>query len=517
MDQQVGISRRGFVKAAGVAAAALAGSSLAAGCAPKGSQSKSQGGVDAGSIVWTDEADVVIMGLGCAGVAAAVEAVAAGAKVIAIEKADKAGGATALSGGLIYMGGGTELQTSLGVQDTPENFKKYLSKALGGSSDPELLDTFCDASVDLYSWCVEHGMRFPGTVDETSHVVEPPEGVSLMYSGNERTCEYAEVAAPAPRAHAPEGGAANIIEPLLAEAAQSMEVLYETAGGDLVVDGSGTVIGIRAKSADKGDLAIKANKGVILASGAFTLNEGLVADARGEVLACKKRTAGANDQGDGLVAALKIGAATHSLSRMTVGEHVYMYGALSAGVLLDYRGHRILSEDWYGSFIGRKILENSSNKCYIVLDQPLCDQVMAHPFAKGLPEALSAGSLEELSELMGLPADNVASTVERYNGFCAEGKDHDFDKGSEYLQVLSAAPFYAVPADVGSMASYFTLGGLKIDPSAQVMAIDGAPIKGLYAAGRCSCGIFGEYAGSGTSIADGLTFGRIAGKSAASA
>ena len=214
---------------------------------------------------------------------------------------------------------------------------------------------------------------------------------------------------------------------------------------------------------------------------------------------------------------MKIGAATHSLSRMTVGEHVYMYGALSAGVLLDYRGHRILSEDWYGSFIGRKILENSSNKCYIVLDQPLCDQVMAHPFAKGLPEALSAGSLEELSELMGLPADNVASTVERYNGFCAEGKDHDFDKGAEYLQVLSAAPFYAVPADVGSMASYFTLGGLKIDPSAQVMAIDGAPIKGLYAAGRCSCGIFGEYAGSGTSIADGLTFGRIAGKSAASA
>ena len=130
----MGISRRGFVKAAGVAAAALAGSSLAAGCAPKGSQSKSQGGVDAGSIVWTDEADVVIMGLGCAGVAAAVEAVAAGAKVIAIEKADKAGGATALSGGLIYMGGGTELQTSLGVQDTPENFKKYLSKALGSSA-----------------------------------------------------------------------------------------------------------------------------------------------------------------------------------------------------------------------------------------------------------------------------------------------------------------------------------------------------------------------------------------------
>lgn len=515
MKQEAGLSRRGFVKAAGAATVALAASSLAAGCAPKDPKQSSQIAGEGSSTEWTDEADVVIMGLGAAGVAAAVEAVAAQSKVIAIEKAEKAGGATVLSGGLIYMGGGTKLQTNLGIEDTPENFKNYLSKALGKSSDPELFATFCDQSVDLYDWCVEQGMKFEGGVDETSHVVEPPEGISLIYSGNERTREYMSVAAPAPRGHAPKGGAINIIEPLLSNVEGDMDIRYKTTGTELVVDSAGAVIGIKAKGPDKGDLAIKANKGVILTSGAFTFNEGLVADARAEVLSCKKRTGGENDLGDGLLAALKIGAATHSLSRMTIGEHVYLYGALSSGALLDYRGHRILSEDWYGSFIGRKVLENSPDSCFIILDQPLYDEVMQNPSAKGLPEPLKADTLEDIAKQTGLPEGNVVFSIERYNEFCDQGVDSDFDKGVEYLQPLVTPPFYAVPANLGALASYFTLGGLKINPSAQVVDLDGAAIPGLYAAGRCSCGIFGEYAGSGSSIADGLTFGRIAGKAAA--
>lgn len=515
MKEEAGLSRRGFMKAAGAATVALAASSLATGCAPKDPKQGSQNVVDGSSTEWTDEADIVIMGLGAAGVAAAVEAVAAQAKVIAIEKAQKAGGATVLSGGLIYMGGGTKLQTKLGIEDTPEGFRSYLSKALGKSSDSQLFATFCDQSVDLYDWCVEHGMRFEGGVDEVSHVVEPPEGISLIYTGNERAPEYASIAAPAPRGHAPQGGAVGIIEPLLSEVEGGMDVRYETTGTELVVDGAGAVIGIKAKSSDKGELAIKANKGVILASGAFTFNEDLVADARAEVLSCKKRTGRENDLGDGLLAALKIGAATHSMSRMTIGEHVYLYGALSSGALLDYRGHRILSEDWYGSFIGRKVLENTPDSCFIILDQPLYDEVMQTPFAKGLPEPLKADTLEEVARQAGLPADNVVFSINRYNGFCEQGSDSDFEKGAEYLQPLVTPPFYAVPANLGALASYFTLGGLKINPSAQVVDLDGEPIPGLYAAGRCSCGIFGEYAGSGSSIADGLTFGRIAGKVAA--
>ena len=65
------------------------------------------------------------------------------------------------------------------------------------------------------------------------------------------------------------------------------------------------------------------------------------------------------------------------------------------------------------------------------------------------------------------------------------------------------------------MGSLHTLGGLKINGNSEVLDLAGSPIPGLYAAGRTSCGIFGEYPGSGSSVADALTFGRIAGASAA--
>lgn len=512
MNHQEHLSRRGFMKAAGAATAVLAVSSLAAGCAPKGKASGVGGAVDGSATAWTDEADVVIVGLGAAGTAAAVEACAAGLKVIALEKADKAGGATALSGGLLYLGGGTALQTKLGVHDTPEDFKNYLTKALGASSDPDLLNTFCQMAPDMFDWCVQHGMKFEGGVDTTSHAVEPPEGICLMYSGNERVPEFAKVAAPAPRAHAPQGGAVNIIASLMSEIEGKADVRYETTMTELVTDGSGAVIGVKAQGKDRSEVAVKAAKGVILAAGAFTLNDALVGDCRAEVLACKKRTASSNDNGDGLLAGMKVGAATRSLSRMTVGEHVYMYGALSAGALLDYNGHRILAEDWYGSFIGRKVMENTPDICCIVVDQPIYDQVMQNSYAKGLPEPLKADSLEQLATQAGLPVDNVAFTINRYNELCAGGADLDFGKGSDYLRPLTTAPYYAFSLNLKTFASFFTLGGLKINPSAQVVDHDNKAIPGLYAAGRCSCGIFGEYAGSGSSIADGLTFGRIAGK-----
>ena len=94
----------------------------------------------------------------------------------------------------------------------------------------------------------------------------------------------------------------------------------------------------------------------------------------------------------------------------------------------------------------------------------------------------------------------------------AAGEDTDFHKGAEYLKPVETAPFYAYDFSL-AMCGFHTLGGLKINADAQVVGLDGNPIEGLYAAGRSSNGIFGYYPGSGSSIADALTFGRIAGQS----
>lgn len=503
------MSRRSFLAGAG----AVAGTALAAGSALA---LANEGSVtDAGvPQSWDDEADVVVVGLGAAGCAAAIEAHANGASVCVIEKAGRGGGSTFRSGGIIYMGGGTGLQRDLGIEDTPEDMAAYVKAALGGSSDEALQKVFCDSSLDLYDWCVEQGMVFDGRAETEAHIVEATEGVSLHYSGNERAYEYLPVANPAPRGHTPSGAAAGIFEPLEQVVEGFTEVRYNTAAESLVTDEDGVAIGVRATDADGNAVAIKANKGVVISAGAFTYNDAMIADYNADGLLCGSKTGVENDLGDGIRMGQKVGAATKSMSRMAFLEFMYLYGDLAAGVMLDYHGFRFLCEDWYGAWIGREVIEHTPDACFVIIDQPKLDAIKATPYGAYLEPYAQADTIEELAEAIGLPVDHVTESIERYNGLCANGEDTDFHKSLEYLKAVETAPFYAMYT-TPAMASMFTLGGLKINVNAEVVDYDDQLIPGLYAAGRSSCGIFGEYIGSGSSIADCLTFGRIAGRNAA--
>ena len=124
-------------------------------------------------------------------------------------------------------------------------------------------------------------------------------------------------------------------------------------------------------------------------------------------------------------------------------------------------------------------------------------------------------TIEGLIEQIGLPQDASLASVERYNSLCERGEDSDFGKPLDYLLPVKTGPFYAYDASSARMGNYHTLGGLKINANAEVLSVDGSPIPGLYAAGRTSSGIYGEYPASGTSVADCVIFGRIAGEQAA--
>lgn len=503
------VSRRNFVSGAGAAvgAALVGGSALA--FAGESSSTASDAAQN-----WDAEADVVIVGMGAAGCAAAIEANASGASVCVLEKSGRGGGSTFRSGGIIYMGGGTGLQQDLGIEDSPENMAAYVKAALGGSSDEALQKVFCDSSLDLYDWCVEQGMVFDGRAETETHIVEATEGVSLHYSGNERAYEYLSVAEPAPRGHTPSGAAAGIFEPLEKVVEGFTEVRYNTAAESLMTDESGAVIGVRATDPDGNSVTIKANKGVVISAGAFTYNDAMIADYNADALLCGSKTGVENDLGDGIRMGQKVGAATKSMSRMALLEFMYLYGDLAAGVMLDYHGFRFLCEDWYGSWIGREVIERTPNACFVVIDQPKLDAIKATAYGAYLEPYAQADTIEELAEAIGLPVDHVVESIERYNQLCANGEDTDYHKSLEYLKAVETAPFYAMYT-TPVMASMFTLGGLKINVNAEVVDYDDQPIPGLYAAGRSSCGIFGEYIGSGSSIADCLTFGRIAGRNAA--
>ncbi len=106
------------------------------------------------------EADVVVVGLGCAGAAATIEAAEAGADVLVLEAAPLGGGTSAMSGGLIYLGGGTPIQEACGYTDTPEDMARFLLAACGPDADPAKVQAYCEGSVAHYHWLVDHGVPF---------------------------------------------------------------------------------------------------------------------------------------------------------------------------------------------------------------------------------------------------------------------------------------------------------------------------------------------------------------------
>ena len=152
---------------------------------------------------WARQADVVVAGYGIAGVCAAIEAARAGADVLILERTGGWGGAAALSGGFIYLGGGTPLQTALGFHDSPDNMEAFLLAAVGPGADRAKIGDYCRGSVEHYNWLVDCGVLFraafwaePGW--------EPPHGEGLMYSGGENAAPFNTIAEPAPRGHLPQ-------------------------------------------------------------------------------------------------------------------------------------------------------------------------------------------------------------------------------------------------------------------------------------------------------------------------
>jgi hypothetical protein len=169
---------------------------------------------DVESSEWDDAADVVVVGLGAAGITAAVEAREHGAQVLLVDRFE-GGGATALSGGVFYAGGGTHIQEEAGVQGTVDDMYRYLSMEVQDAVSPEALRDFCETSAANVRWLTDRGVPFYGNLCpvKTSY---PTNQYHLYFSGNEPFHPYADETTPVPRGHRTDGGAfpgANFIEP----------------------------------------------------------------------------------------------------------------------------------------------------------------------------------------------------------------------------------------------------------------------------------------------------------------
>ncbi|NKY25122.1 FAD-dependent oxidoreductase [Nocardia gamkensis] len=470
---------------------------------------------------WDHRADVVVAGYGIAGVCAAIEAARAGADVLVLERTGGWGGAAALAGGFIYLGGGTPLQRALGFEDTPENMETFLLAALGPGVDKAKIADYCRGSVEHFQWLVSCGVPFreafwgePGW--------EPPHDEGLMYSGGENAAPFNAIAEPAPRGHVPQmadkrtgekGGGYMLMKPLAdTAAALGIRAEYDMRIGRLIVDDDDRVVGVLARRYGK-PVAIRAERGVVLATGSFAYHKEMIEGYAPRLIG---RPAAAIEEHDGIGIRLAqaLGA---ELAHMDATE-VAFFGdpqLLARGILVNGRGQRYIPEDTYPGRIGQATLIQQDNQAFLVIDEASYEEALttetSTPFFRQ-PPTWVAETIAELEAEMGLPGQALQATVECYNLHAADGADPVLGKKPEWVRPLRG-PVAAF--DMRGFTAGFTLGGLRTDLDSRVLHVSGEPIPGLFAAGRCTSGLCAGGYVSGASLGDGSFYGRRAGIAAA--
>src|SRR6201999_3768423 len=201
--------------------------------------------------LWDYEADVVIAGYGVAGAAAAVEAARSGVEVLVAERTGSWGGAAAMAGGFIYLGGGTALQKACGFTDSVENMAAFLNVAMGPGADENRIADYCAGSVAHFDWLVGCGVPFQAEFFPAPGW-EPMGDRGMMYSGGENSYPFNTVAAPVPRGHVPQmsnkkQGEASagfmLMKPLVETAtAAGVRAIYDVRAQSLVVESDGRVV-----------------------------------------------------------------------------------------------------------------------------------------------------------------------------------------------------------------------------------------------------------------------------------
>lgn len=458
------------------------------------------------------DVDVVVIGSGGAGLCAALTALERGAsRILVAESEAVVGGSSRLSGGLV-MGAGTRYQRALGIDDSAEAlFHDYMA-VNRWNVDAAIVRQLCELSGSVVEWLGDLGVQFHD---------------QLVVGGDELV----------PRVHLPIGSGQAIIDVLHRHCRErGIDIALGQRVDRLLVDESG-VVGVAV-----GEDEITAHA-VVIASGGFGASPDKLAQyypsAASTEWAWYIGAEGA--RGDAIELGAQVGAQLtghdRGLRLLDVGfDHElepFLPGWL---ILVDSSGRRFVDETApYGLL--DFVIRDRGDRGYVVFDHAaLYGGPGRGEMAKVLPgrsatpsrhwnpdlvemmvgagRVVKADTIEELAVALGLPADELAGTVRRYNGFVADGEDRQCAKAADYLVPISTGPFYGAEMRPATVCS--TAFGLRITPDAQVLDEFDRPIPGLFAAGECTGGVVGaQYVGSGNNYANCTVVGRIAGASAA--
>ena len=462
---------------------------------------------------WDEEVDVLVVGLGAAGAAAGLEASAQGANTLILERASGGGGTSAMSGGVIYLGGGTALQKACGFDDSPEEMFKYLMASTGDAPDETKMRMYCEGSVAHFDWLCSQGVPFKPTYYHGTSG-EPPTDDGLVWSGAEQAHPFKDLARPAPRGHVPQvehQGGPLLMQKLCHAVSQSpARVGTDQRCIALYQSSEGEVLGAAVESFGK-ERRIRAHGGVVVTTGGFVLNDKMLSQHAPLAHQCSMRVAANGDDGSGIRLGMAAGAATLNMNSISVSLPITQPWGLKRGLLVNAQGQRFINEDTYYGRLGEAALLKQKGQVWLIVDNEIFEK------PEYIEEIAATGDdFSSLAQELRLPPGSLEATLEYYNEHAEKGLDPVFHKRSEYVSPLKNPPFGAIDCTTDkALYAVFTLGGLHTDTEGHVLDPEGEAIPGLFAAGRSTSGLAIDGYSSGLSLGDGTFFGRRAGRSAA--
>jgi succinate dehydrogenase/fumarate reductase flavoprotein subunit len=530
--------------------------------------------------------DVVVLGTGAAGLTAALAAADEGAEVGLFEKSAHIGGTTALSGGVVWLPN-NPLGRDAGVADSREQSLRYLDALSNQTMRPEMVSAFIDGVDDLVEWLhsrtplrlqlvpryPDYHPEHPGALPGGGRSLEP----ALI--STDGLGEWTGALVGEPRrfliGDIPSGGGTGVIP---------ADVRAERDAGNLEGLGRGLVAGLlqgllergvephtemRAESllvedgrvagvtfsTPAGTLTVRANRGVVLATGGFEWSPELVAGfLRGPIA---HPPGVRSNTGDGLRMAMRLGAGLGSMPQAWWVPVVTPAGQLNEDgtqasllllrertlpgtVMVNRKGRRFANEAANYNAFGAALhafdvgeFAYANIPAWLVLDGRCVRTYGCFGTAPGSePPAwlIRADSVEELADRIDVPADALRDTLARFNSDVAEGRDRQFRRGESLydgwcgdqahygtpaatLATVGEPPFYATAVHASTLG---TKGGPLTTPNGEVLDVDGNLISGLYAAGNAMAAPTGiAYGGAGGTLGPAMVFGQRAGRAAA--
>lgn len=477
------------------------------------------------------ETDVAIIGGGTSGLAAGVQALQEGSKVVILEKQAKVGGTGSFCEGVFACE--SKVQKRIGINVSKEFAYKTIMEYSHWKANGALVAAFVDKSAETIDWLDALGVKieyvgvggFGGPL--TWHVIAPgpdyPDKDPKDYH-----CQRM----------------INVFNKYIQD--KGGKILLQTPGTELIKE-NGKVVGVKAKDQAGNPVTVKA-KAVIVATGGFANNKEMMAKYAPSPDLIPVGQIGKD--GDGIKMAWGAGAAEEGVSVMQmyrpglVGFHPadqMIALAVQPYFWVDPRGKRYTDESnvqlwpYSGNSLLRiggtafSIYDDATRKMAVEqgIEMPLGEWVLQGTKLTKWEEAFTkemgrnkgnvfkADSIKDLAKQLGMDAKVLQESVDKMNTWAATRQDGEFKKEAKFLRPVSTPPFYATKLNPRHLG---TLGGVRINEKTEAVAQTGEPIPGLYVVGTDAGGMYGDsydlMLGGGTA-GFAVNSGRIAAENAA--